>query len=499
MMILSFIRRMGTYFAFLLAMGAFMFGGLTGVAQARETFSSGTLSPAYVGVPSSYYLAVIPSSAPGPYTWTWAPIGSSTLPPGFTVDASGTDYAAYLHGGATLPGFYTFTVRGVDSLGRVYTGDFGLTAYAPSDSVLPQTIQTAYVGSPVNQVFSLAAPSGTIVPAIRWQFYGNIPPGLSTDMVAGTLFGTPTVAGTYSFVVAGTALDGTSQFGVRGYAMTVSGNSMEPVAIHPGMPFSVGTVGQTYPVSFLSALGGTGSYSWTVSSGSLPPGLTLNSNGSLSGVPLIAGTYAFVVQVRDSIGATAIGGYVITINPSTMYPIYPTYPDIIYDVSRDQRIAYLQGIGVAIHELVKLPDDGISATQEDSAVYYIGKDGRRHAFPNSRVFSSWYTSFVNVRIVSPSSLAGIPLGMNVTYKPGVRMVKFQTNPRVYVVGPGRALRWVTSATTASALYGSAWNRQIDDVSDAFYANYQLGEDVVGAYQFDPISTQNNVLYPSDTM
>lgn len=281
--------------------------------------------------------------------------------------------------------------------------------------------------------------------------------------------------------------------------MTVSGNSMEPVAIHPGMPFSVGTVGQTYPVSFLSALGGTGSYSWTVSSGSLPPGLTLNSNGSLSGVPLIAGTYAFVVQVRDSIGATAIGGYVITINPSTMYPIYPTYPDIIYDVSRDQRIAYLQGIGVAIHELVKLPDDGISATQEDSAVYYIGKDGRRHAFPNSRVFSSWYTSFVNVRIVSPSSLAGIPLGMNVTYKPGVRMVKFQTNPRVYVVGPGRALRWVTSATTASALYGSAWNRQIDDVSDAFYANYQLGEDVVGAYQFDPISTQNNVLYPSDTM
>ena len=63
---------------------------------------------------------------------------------------------------------------------------------------------------------------------------------------------------------------------------------------------AVATVG--YPYSFaLSAQGGVLPYAWSISSGSLPPGLTLDSTlGVIKGVPTIPQTYSFTVQVNDS-------------------------------------------------------------------------------------------------------------------------------------------------------------------------------------------------------
>ncbi len=62
----------------------------------------------------------------------------------------------------------------------------------------------------------------------------------------------------------------------------------------------VATGGRPYSTS-LTAAGGISPYSWSVSSGSLPPGLTLNSStGQISGTPHVAGTYSFTVTVSDS-------------------------------------------------------------------------------------------------------------------------------------------------------------------------------------------------------
>jgi arabinan endo-1,5-alpha-L-arabinosidase len=66
-----------------------------------------------------------------------------------------------------------------------------------------------------------------------------------------------------------------------------------------------GTVSESYTAT-LTATGGTGSgYGWTVSTGTLPGGLTLASGGVLAGTPSAAGTFNFTVQVADSSGATA--------------------------------------------------------------------------------------------------------------------------------------------------------------------------------------------------
>jgi hypothetical protein len=69
--------------------------------------------------------------------------------------------------------------------------------------------------------------------------------------------------------------------------------------------FHAGEVGLAYsPVSF-SATGGVAPYTWSVASGALPGGLTLGSDGSVSGTPTGGGTFTFTIAVSDSGDSTA--------------------------------------------------------------------------------------------------------------------------------------------------------------------------------------------------
>jgi hypothetical protein len=124
------------------------------------------------------------------------------------------------------------------------------------------------------------------------------------------------------------------------------------------------------------------------------------------------------------------------------------------------------------------------------SVYYCGADGKRYVFPNEKTYRTWYSDFSGVSVITDEALASIPIGGNVTYKPGVRMVKITTSPKVYVVDTGGVLRGIASEDVAQQLYGSTWNQQIDDVPDAFFANYLLGSDVTVASDFTPLTARN---------
>src|SRR5437588_4361290 len=65
-----------------------------------------------------------------------------------------------------------------------------------------------------------------------------------------------------------------------------------------------GTVASTYSAT-LSASGGTSPYSWSVSSGTLPTGLSLSSSGTLSGTPTVAGAFPLTVAVKDAASGSA--------------------------------------------------------------------------------------------------------------------------------------------------------------------------------------------------
>ena len=119
------------------------------------------------------------------------------------------------------------------------------------------------------------------------------------------------------------------------------------------------------------------------------------------------------------------------------------------------------------------------------AVYYYTASGTRLVFPNEKTYATWYADFSTVQTISDAQLAAIQLGGNVTYRPGVRLVKIVSDPKVYAVAHGGVLRWVETEAVARALYGNSWAQQVDDISDAFFVNYALGVPISDASTFSP--------------
>ncbi len=128
-----------------------------------------------------------------------------------------------------------------------------------------------------------------------------------------------------------------------------------------------------------------------------------------------------------------------------------------------------------------------------SAVYYCGADARRYVFPNQKTYGTWYPDFSGVRRITDAELASLPIGGNVTYRPGIRLVKITSDPKVYAVTAGGVLRPIASESVATALYGSAWAKSVDDISDAYFVNYLLGSPITDASQFSPSTAKAGAL------
>jgi prepilin-type N-terminal cleavage/methylation domain-containing protein len=134
---------------------------------------------------------------------------------------------------------------------------------------------------------------------------GSLPPGLSLSST-GSISGTPISDGTYNFSIA--VSDAEGRTASRSFSITINPN--DPSINTDVLHFSY--VGTAYTAS-IAASGGTGSYTWAISSGSLPPGLSL-SGGSISGTPTTTGTYAFTVRITDGAGRQAEKSLSIAIN-----------------------------------------------------------------------------------------------------------------------------------------------------------------------------------------
>lgn len=108
-------------------------------------------------------------------------------------------------------------------------------------------------------------------------------------------------------------------------------------------------------------------------------------------------------------------------------------------------------------------------------VWYCGWDGRLHAFQNPKIFFSWYAGFSTVKVVSSAILDALPKGDPVQYRPGGRLIKTPSDPRVYAVDKDWVLRLIPDETTARDLYGADWAKRVDDVPAAFFSRYRVGD------------------------
>lgn len=111
------------------------------------------------------------------------------------------------------------------------------------------------------------------------------------------------------------------------------------------------------------------------------------------------------------------------------------------------------------------------------AVYYVGADGKRYVFPNDKTYFTWYSDFSGVTTLTDAEVASYMIGGNVTYRPGTRFVKIQSDPKVYAVAAGGTLRWVKTEAAAVSILGNDWSKKIDDLADSFFVNYKLGADI----------------------
>ena len=118
------------------------------------------------------------------------------------------------------------------------------------------------------------------------------------------------------------------------------------------------------------------------------------------------------------------------------------------------------------------------------AVYYLGNDGKRYVFPNEKTYKTWYSDFSTVKDIGSTELASYQIGANVTYRPGVKLVKITTDPKVYAVDKKGILRWVKTAAIAEEIYGASWTTMVEDVPDPFFINYTVGSDIAAASDFD---------------
>lgn len=130
-------------------------------------------------------------------------------------------------------------------------------------------------------------------------------------------------------------------------------------------------------------------------------------------------------------------------------------------------------------------------------VYLYANDGKRHTFPDERVYRSWYGGYDGIITLSDDVLAVLPLGKNVTYRPGVRLVKLMTDPKVYAVDREGMLRWVQTEETARALYGAEWARKVEDLPDTAFADYQTGTPISQSSDFRPDAERAEISNPSE--
>ncbi|MFW3176630.1 autotransporter domain-containing protein [Xanthomonas phaseoli] len=249
---------------------------------------------------SAYSQTLTASGGTAAYTYA---ITSGALPAGITLASNGT-----LSGTATLEGTFNFTVQATDANSFTGTQAYSLTVAGPNLVLPASTLPAGTAGQAY--AAAVAPATGGTAPYSYAVTAGALPGGVVLDAATGGLSGTPTVSGTFTFTL--TVTDSTPSPAAqasRSYALTV--NAATLVLGQPTLPAAVR--GSAYS-QVLTASGGIAPYRYSIASGTLPAGLTLASDGTLSGTPTVQGTSSFTIAVADAGNATATQAYTFTVN-----------------------------------------------------------------------------------------------------------------------------------------------------------------------------------------
>ncbi|MFA5936131.1 MAG: FG-GAP-like repeat-containing protein [Patescibacteria group bacterium] len=159
------------------------------------------------------------------------------------------------------------------------------------------------------------------------------------------------------------------------------------------------------------------------------------------------------------------------------------------DATTSMRIVDLNNYSqVCESHAVPHPHPGTLFRSPTSDVYFFGSDLKRHAFPNKDVYRSWYSNGTEILTVAGYQVAEIPLGENVTLRPGV-LTQIGNELRIFAVDFDRSLRPFISSSIMMMLYGPMWESLVHQMSSALVVNYVFGPTIISAT--DPVATPAN--------
>lgn len=372
-------------------------------------------------------------AATGPVGATTYTLASGTLPADLSLNSStggitGTPKAADA-------GTFTFTVKVVDAFGDTATsGSLSLTITAPTltfpSSLTGGTVGTAYSAS--------VAASGALGASTYTLASGALPADLSLNASTGAVTGTPKASdvGTATFTIKV----------VDAYGDTATSGSLSiTIAAAPAIAFgtaptATATVGVAY-ASALSASGGAGALTYSISSGSLPTGLDLNtSTGAITGSPSVVGPVTFTAKAQDSFGDTpATQSYTITVNPGSATHFAVT---AVASATAGSPVSFI---------VTALDAGGNTATAYAGTVTFTSTDGQATLPANSTLISGTGTFPATLKTAGSQTITATDTGTpTITGTSGAITVSAGSAASLVVTAPANATVDVPINVTVTA-------------------------------------------------
>ena len=264
-------------------------------AYEANTVCLGDLANGKAGIPYNETISV--TGFQGPFTFA---VVQGNLPPGLALNPT----TGQVSGVVSFPGTWNFVIQ--VSKGQVTVGmrAYTLVITCPTIAFAPASLPGGAVGTAYNQTVSATPAGGQYSFAVTG---GALPAGLNLNGATGAITGTPTLPGTYNFVLQVSGF-GTCTTAMT-YSITIGGNQCPAITL---TDLPNGNVGQLYANAATAAP--AGSYSYAVTAGSLPPGLTLYATGLVFGFPAAPGNYNFTVTATGAGNCTGSKNYSMTIS-----------------------------------------------------------------------------------------------------------------------------------------------------------------------------------------